>query len=333
MNEYKLEAAALKTASESILFDGSGFWKSLEEACRRISARLGEPSFVLMAWSGTIDCLSLQRCSRKIFSCPFVGVHTPAFFTKKGLMTEGLGIWAVSGENVTARTLRLDNMTDDSWASGEQAACSFLEENPEKGVFIHFPEADSFDFPFFLHGFHGRTGPGFRHIGGMISSEAACGMCHFTEAGEGKAGGVIALLEGLTLEIESVHGFSPVGHPVILTRAKGSRIIELDYMPAAKRYKSIILEATGENIEDTTLYPLGVPGCEGNRLVRNLTGINEDGSIECVSHIPELSPLSVMRGTKSELLNGTEKICKNLKAGEKKPRFALAFDCVTRKSL
>ncbi len=323
----------MKTASESIFFDGPDFWKSLEESCRRIFAGLGEPSFVLMAWSGAIDRLSLQRYSRKIFPCPFVGVHTPAFFTKKGLMTGGLSIWAVSGENITARTLLLDDLTADSWTSGEQAACSFLEENPENGVFIHFPEADSYDFPFFLHGFYGLTGPGFRHIGGVISSKAACGTCHFTEAGEGKTGGVIALLEGMTLETASVHGFSPVGPPVILTRAKGTRIMELDYMPAARRYKSITLEATGENIEDTTLYPLGVSGCEGNFLVRDLAGINKDGSIECVSHIPELSPLSVMSGTKTKLLSETEKMCKNLKAREKKPQFALAFDCVTRKSL
>lgn len=326
----------MKTASECIPFVGTDLRKPLEEYIRKISAAIGEPSFILMAWSGPIDCQSLQQHCKKIFPCPFVGVQTPSFFTQKGLMTDGLGIWAIAGEDITVSTLLLDDLSDhtvDSWVSGERAAERFLEKNPKPGTFIHFPEFFSFDASFFLHGFHGRIGPGFRHTGGMVNSKAAAGNCHFTEKGGGDKGGVIALIEGLSMETDSAHGFSAIGEPVILTRAEGTKILELDFMPAAERYKNIIREATGKEVEDIALYPLGIPGCNGKLLVRDLVGLNEDGSIQCGSNIPELSPLSVLSGTMTKLLKGTEDMCEKLKTGDRNPRFALAFDCVTRKAL
>ncbi|MGC9373027.1 MAG: FIST N-terminal domain-containing protein [Thermovirgaceae bacterium] len=141
-----------------------------------------------MAWSGPVDCQSLQQHCKKIFPCPFVGVQTPSFFTQKGLMTDGLGIWAIAGEDITVSTLLLDDLSDhtvDSWVSGERAAERFLEKNPKPGTFIHFPEFFSFEASFFLHGFHGRIGPGFRHVGGMVNSKSAGGNCYFTEKGGG----------------------------------------------------------------------------------------------------------------------------------------------------
>jgi hypothetical protein len=246
---------------------------------------------------------------------------------------DGLGIWAVAGEDITASTLLLDDLLGDSWVSGEKAAERFLEKNPKPGTFIHFPEFFSFDTSFFLHGFYGRTGPGFRHIGGMVNSKSAGGNCHFTEKGGGDKGGVIALIEGLSMETDSAHGFSAIGEPVVLTRAEGAKLLEIDFMPAAERYKNIIRTATGKEVEDIALYPLGIPGYNGKLLVRDLVGLNEDGSIQCGSNIPELSPLSVLSGTMTKLLKGTEDMCEKLKTGDRNPRFALAFDCVTKKAL
>jgi len=323
----------LKTASDCIPFVGTDFRKPLEGCLRKISAAIGEPSFILMAWSGSVDCRSLQRQCKKILHCPFLCVQTPAFFTQKGLMTDGLGIWAVAGEDITASTLVLDDLSEDSWISGEKAAERFLEKNPKPGTFIHFPEFFSFDTSSFLHGFHGRTGPGFRHVGGMVNSKSAGGNCYFTEKGGGDKGGVIALIEGLSMETDSAHGFSAIGVPVILTKTEGTRILELDFMPAAERYKDVIRAATGNEVEDIALYPLGIPGYDGRLLVRDLAGLNEDGSIQCGSRIPELSPLSILSGTITGLLEETEDMCEKLKSGDRKPRFALAFDCVTRAAL
>lgn len=104
-------------------------------------------------------------------------------------------------------------------------------------------------------------------------------------------------------------------------------------MPAAERYKDVIREATGEEVEDIALYPLGIPGCNGRLIVRDLVGLNEDGGIRCGSHFPELAPLSVLSGTMTGLLKGTEDMCEKSKIGDRNPRFALDFDCVTRKAL
>lgn len=321
----------MKTASLSVCHDGSDCLRPLQEACGKIFEASGAPSFALVAWSGAISGENLQESCQKVIPCPFLGVHAPAFYSSGGLSANGFSLWVAGGEDITATTLLLDELPGDSWICGEKAACRFLEQDARKGVFLHFPEALSYDASYFLHGFHGRTGPGFRHIGGMVSRKAAGGTCFFTENGTGETGGAIALIGGISLESDSTHGFSPIGSPMVLTHAEGTRILELDFLPAAERYRDIIRESTGEGVKDVALYPLGIPGHDGGLLVRDLERLNSDGSIECGSYIPDLSPISILTGNTAGILQGTKDLCQRVR--QNRPRFALAFDCVTREAI
>ena len=324
----------MKAASISVSADSSNLDKSLEEAHETLSEAVGNLSFILVAFTDGVDCWKLQQACKKTFPCPFAGVHTPVFFTEKGLMTEGIGIWAAGGADITATTFLLDHLSSDkSWDMGEKAAFHFLEKNPKTGVFLHFPEAFSLDATEFLHGFYGRIGPGFRHVGGAVSSEAAGGYCHFTEKGMGKRGGTFALIEGMSIGVDFTHGYYPIGSPVILTRSEGKRILELNFIPAAEKYRDIIREATGKDVKEVALHPLGIPGFRGELIVRDLIRINTDGSLECIMRIPELSPLLVLSGTKAGVFKGINKMCGRLKKDGISPRFILAFDCITKKSL
>lgn len=323
----------MKTISESIPFVGSNLREPLDEACQEITSSIGKPSFVLMAWSGSIDCLALQKHSREIFPCPFIGVHTDGFFTNSRLETDGIGLWAVSGDNINARTLLLENPGRDSWSEGEKAASFFAGTTTEKGLFLHFPEVFSFDVHTFLRGFHGNIGPVFRHIGGGINAESAGGCCFFTEQGAGKQGGAIAFLEGLSPFIDAGHGFHSIGGTMIITRAEGRRIIELDYLPAAEKY----LETTGKDTIQTHEvifnYPLGLPGRQNDFLVRKLLEINDNGELLCLTEIPELSPVSVMYAEPEDLIQSTQRLCRRIRNAAESGGFTLVFDCVSRRNL
>jgi hypothetical protein len=324
---------ALKTASFNISGDVSNLEKTFKEAFEVLAETIGTLSFILIAFTDKVDCVKLRQVCKKILPCPFTGVHTPVFFTERGLMTEGIGIWAAGGDDITASTFLLEDPSGDSWDIGENAACRFMEKNPENGVFLHFPETASLDRAEFLHGFYGRVGPGFRHLGGAVSSEAAGGYCHFTEKGMGKRGGTFALIEGMSIGVDFTHGYSPIGSPVILTRSEGKRILELNFIPAAEKYRDIIRENTGKDLQDVALHPLGIPGFRGELIVRDVVHINADGSLECIISIPELSPLLVLSGTKTGIFNGINNMCGRLKKHGTAPRFVLAFDCITKEPL
>lgn len=133
------------------------------------------------------------------------------------------------------------------------------------------------------------------------------------------------------------HGWRPLGKSMVVTRAEGNRVIELDDAPAIRAYEQLFDKQARELVEEplgrmALLNPFGIPEVTGNYRLRHPISAQEDGSIICAGTIPEGAVVRVMTATLEEnvaaVRQATRTALSNL--GRAKPALAIVFDCGAR---
>lgn len=136
--------------------------------------------------------------------------------------------------------------------------------------------------------------------------------------------------------IGSGHGWRPHGDPMVVTRVRGSVVVELDGRPAGEVYTSA-LDALGHPRGETRFataalaHPLGILQPDGSFSVRSLLSLTEEGGIAAFAGLPELAVVHVMTTDVESLLRGAEGVVASTLAGRgDDPALVLAFSCVAR---
>ncbi len=131
------------------------------------------------------------------------------------------------------------------------------------------------------------------------------------------------------------HGWRPQGDPMVVTRVRGSVVVELDGRPAAEVYMSA-LDALGQPRSEIRFataaldHPLGILQPDGNFSVRSLLRLTEEGGIAAFAGLPELAVVHVMTTDVGSLLQGAEGVVDSALAAGDDPALVLAFSCVAR---
>jgi hypothetical protein len=132
------------------------------------------------------------------------------------------------------------------------------------------------------------------------------------------------------------HGWRPAGKPMLVTRAEGTVVHELDGTPALTAY----LEEQGGSIDRTDAEffrkvmsnPVGLPNARGRYDVRQLHAfLPEGGGINFNTGVSEQSILQVMSTDDEALIDGARRAAEDAVhqlAG--KARLALVFSCGSR---
>ena len=129
------------------------------------------------------------------------------------------------------------------------------------------------------------------------------------------------------------HRWRPVGEGMVVTRAEGSRIIELDNTPAIQAYVRV-LGALAVEIPDEALgrmaltNPLGIPEVTGEYQLRHPISAQDDGSILCAASIAEGSVVRMMTATVNESVRAVRKATRAALAGlgRAEPALAIVFN-------
>jgi hypothetical protein len=139
------------------------------------------------------------------------------------------------------------------------------------------------------------------------------------------------------------HGWVPVGTPLRVTRAEGSRLIELEGKPAVSLYEAYfgedIQELRAEPLARSALgYPLGISTDDGSAyMIRNPLRVNEDGSLLLTAPVPEGAEVRLMIGSKEKALAAAHDAAADLIEHFRRSRAALKlvvmFESVSRKKL
>lgn len=132
------------------------------------------------------------------------------------------------------------------------------------------------------------------------------------------------------------HGWSPAGRPMLVTRAEGTIVSELDGTPALDAYLSENDRGLGAGDPDFFLHvldhPVGLPNGRGRYDVRQLHAyLPAGGGLNFNTGISEQSILQVMTSDDESLLQGARVAAEaaNSELG-RQARLALVFSCGSR---
>jgi hypothetical protein len=138
------------------------------------------------------------------------------------------------------------------------------------------------------------------------------------------------------LGVSVEHGWRPCGRPMLVTRAEGTIVHELDGIPAFEAYvaaRGVDLRADDPELFHKVLDgPLGSPNARGRYDVRQLHAyLPEGGGINFNAGISEHSILRLMTSDCDSLVAGARNAAKAAVAGLAEPaRLALVFSCGSR---
>jgi hypothetical protein len=134
------------------------------------------------------------------------------------------------------------------------------------------------------------------------------------------------------------HGWRPFGKPMLVTRAEGNTIFELDGRPALEAYVS---ERGAALKDDARSYgerclerPIGLPNAFGRYDLRQVHETAPGGGIVLTTGVPEHTVVQVMAGDADQLLEGARRAAESARDQlEGHARLALVFSSCTRARL
>jgi hypothetical protein len=137
------------------------------------------------------------------------------------------------------------------------------------------------------------------------------------------------------------HGWHPIGEPMIVTRADGNIIYELDGRPAVEVYLSrrdtdpLLRNLRGEgdaHFSATVLdQPIGLANASGRFDARHILDKTADGGLVMFGYVSEQSVVQVMAGDWRDLVDAAGRATTDATEQlETVPRGALVFSCTGR---
>jgi hypothetical protein len=134
------------------------------------------------------------------------------------------------------------------------------------------------------------------------------------------------------------HGWRPYGRPMLVTRAEGNTIYELDGRPALDVYveeRGAALKEDARSFGEQCMErPIGLPNAHGRYDLRQVHEQAPGGGIVLPTGVPEHTVVQVMAGDTEQLLEGARRAGEAAAEQLDGPaRLALVFSCCTRAPL
>lgn len=190
-----------------------------------------------------------------------------------------------------------------------------------------------------ISGLQERLGISFPLVGASASDNLAFKKTSVYFKNEALSDAACGIMLGgkLNFGLGAKHGWKCLGKPHIVTRSAGNVVNEIDDAPAVRIYEDYFARNKAELKKElkriSILYPIGMHlAGEDEYLLRNISSIEEDGSIVFQGNIPQDSRIRLMIGTKETCLEAARQAVEEAKKGlfGKPCKFALVFDSVSR---
>lgn len=133
------------------------------------------------------------------------------------------------------------------------------------------------------------------------------------------------------------HGWMPVGRPLVVTRAEGNLVYEMDGRPAFDVYKEV-WAAEAPDLDAASFpafamrHPVGMPLGAGEYLIRDPLQVRADGAIVFVAAVPENAVVHMMQGEFADFVAAARVAAQRAyEALEGQPPAAvIVFNCISR---
>src|SRR4051794_24342720 len=266
---------------------------------------------------------------------PVVGCTVAGTIDSGGPAHDAVVVAALGGEGLAVSTAAATG-TGGLREWGAEAAASLGDvADREHQALLLFVDAAAGDQQEVVRGAYSVAGAGVPLVGGGSSA-----VLHGSEV----AGGVVAVALGsdAPLGVGVRHGWTPTGEPMLVTRADGRRILELDGRPALDAYLDRLESPpVGDPVREALLalgrtYPLGLSRRAGEAQVRALIATDpSDRSLTFLGDIPQAGLVWPMDGDAASALAATDAACAEAIGAlhGAAPRGLLVFDAGARRAV
>ena len=192
-----------------------------------------------------------------------------------------------------------------------------------------------------VQGVYRITGPKVTLAGGAACDEQKFVQTFVFHDGAVVEEGAVALwiASERPLHVVTRHGWEPMGVPMLVTRAKGTEIIEIGGRPAALAYEEQLGLAPGQLSADkfwetSICHPLGLVQCDGSTVIRMARSKTEQGTLIIQGCVPPPgSAVQVMSGTLDKLLQIVDEVASTALNAHPQPGVLLTFSCAARAAI
>lgn len=262
-----------------------------------------------------------------------IGASGAGIITPDGIFEDGVNVMVLSGLGIEAVTTSVEFQPEAPRETGELLGKRLLSSTTaSSGMVFVFPDGLVGNIALMLRGLYEIMGPEFQYAGGGTGDNLQFLKTYqFTEYGVASGSVAAALVTGISFGIGVRHGWEPVGSPLVITKAEGRLLLELDDRPAfdvySERLGNIPLSAFPEY---GMRHPLGIPDALGNYIIRDPVRALPNGTLAMVTEVPPKAVAYLMSGRKEALADAARDAFHAALSGAGEPRFALLFDCVSR---
>jgi hypothetical protein len=331
-------------AGQAIVTGGDAFHAAREAVERARANAGGEADLLLVFATGGYDPPAVQRGALAAAAdAPVFGGGVAALLGEGRRVGDGVGALALAG--VRARVVASAGLSGDArrvagtaaaeaWTALEDACA---DGRPRGVALLALPDATAGHAADVVRGIDRALGASVPLAGGG-TGDAQRFHRTWQFAGERAVTdgiAVCALAADGPLGIGLRHGCEPIGGPLTVTRSRGRRLEELDWLPALGPYAAALGcagGAPGDFFALALAHPIGFPQGERDFVLRSVLQLDPDGALGCCTEVPESGVVCVMRGTEASLLAAARQAAREAVAGLRghAPAAALVFSCVSR---
>ncbi|MCL5773445.1 MAG: FIST C-terminal domain-containing protein [Firmicutes bacterium] len=316
------------------------------EAARKALGMMGKsnPELSIVFFSARYDMQEATRgVSETMGRCQVLGCSTAGELTPEGLSKESLAVLAFRSDTIKFKSGISHGLCQNSWEAGAKLGKIFEEQFDDSYnlTAMLLPDGLSGNGAEIVRGLYSVMGPNVQMVGGSAGDDLKLkGTYQFygAEVFQDSMPGVLFLSES-PFGVSVRHGLSPVSMPMLITKAEGNILQEIDGEPAVNaylKYFNLSLDAKGiealGQLPESHQHPLGMPELGDEYLMRHFINTTPDGSIICTGEMHQDSIVRIMTGTPESLMNAAKEAVAQAKisVGDRKIKLALVFDCVSR---
>lgn len=303
--------------------------ESLASACSAVSA----PHITFLFTTDQYDQqYVLTAVKEHVSPSRIVGLCGAGIITPQGVKRQGIGIATLSSPELRVATSLYTWQNEDPRDAGRRAAVELLASGIGSGLVVVLPDGFTLNASETLRGLYNGLGPDFSYIGGGAGDNLRFFQTfQFTEEGVQSGAVAVALIDGIPFSTAFGHGWTPRGELLVLTRASGKMLYEIDARPAFDVYSERLGGLRREDFTAVAMHhPIGIPDVRGNYLIRDPIAVHPDGSLEFVTEVPVNAVAHIMEGTAERLMQAAAHVADDARSRIKRPHFCLAFDCISR---
>lgn len=295
---------------------------------------------VLVFASSRYDVEAVHRAAAAAAApATVIGCTSSAAFTHDAQVTGGCVAAYLPAAGASFGVAHVERLGDDIAGAARRAAETARERSGDHhphAVLLMLSDGLAGDQREIVRGAYEVTGAVIPLIGGAAGDDFAFERTHQFSPDGVSTNGLVAvwISSPRPLGVGVGHGWRPIGRPLLVTRADGRVVHELDGRPALAVY----LEAIGERADadaDTFAgrameHPLGRTTVSGGYEVCHALDRHGDG-LMMVGHLPEGALVQVMAADEESLLEGARAAAEEALNGlDGTPRVALTFSCGAR---